>query len=373
MRERNRVEPWKRPTLFIKIFLFFTLLSPILSCGQVKLDSGGEESSPDFYSPVKSLSTPWSERRSAFQTKRIEARSSWHEFEPSWENEFREAAALLPGKLELVTYPSGPLTLKAGLYVPEEETNGEPAKHPALVYLHGGFSLSVEDLLSCYEFIEAGFVVMAPAYRGENGLPGKNELFLGEVDDAAAAARWLAKRPEVDPERIYAFGHSAGGGIAALLSLVDDVPLVHAGSSGGLYSAETFQEWKSVGVVPFDPTDLAECQNRILIGNVRWMKRPHWAYVGSDDDGCRAAAEILEAEAGSEGKSDLLKIKTIPGDHFESLDGALSDYLREIRREESAAGAERQKQIQANLKRMFHRLDAGEIETSTDVSAPLPE
>ena len=99
--------------------------------------------------------------------------------------------------------------------------------------LRSGFPLN-----DCLPFLAAGFAVMTPTLRGENGNPGSFELFYGEVDDAEAAVRFLAAQPRIDSKRIYTFGHSVGGGISALLSLRPEIPVRKGGSSGGLYSRD---------------------------------------------------------------------------------------------------------------------------------------
>jgi dipeptidyl aminopeptidase/acylaminoacyl peptidase len=99
------------------------------------------------------------------------------------------------------------------------------AKRPAIVWIAGGFDWGVGDSWtpqprnndqSARAFRDAGIVLMMPALRGSNGNPGQNECGLGEVDDAIAAADYLASRPDVDPARIYLGGHSTGGTIAVL-------------------------------------------------------------------------------------------------------------------------------------------------------------
>jgi hypothetical protein len=49
-----------------------------------------------------------------------------------------------------------------------------------------GTSLGNGDLHDVQPFIDAGWTVLAPTYRGENGNPGTIELWLGEVQDAAS-------------------------------------------------------------------------------------------------------------------------------------------------------------------------------------------
>src|SRR5688572_18252408 len=66
-------------------------------------------------------------------------------------------------------------------------------RRPAIVWAHGGFGGIGEyywkpqpagNDQTPKAFLDAGFVVMLPSWRGENENPGKFELFYGEVDDA---------------------------------------------------------------------------------------------------------------------------------------------------------------------------------------------
>jgi dienelactone hydrolase len=168
---------------------------------------------------------------------------------------------------------------------------------------------------------------MTPMLRAENGNPGNFELLLGEVEDAAAAVRWLASRPDVNSERIYAFGHSVGGGVAALLSLRAGLPLRHTGSAGGLYAASVFDDWRDI--VPFDPQRAGERELRLLLGNLRWMRHPHIAFLGASDT-LLLSREIALRELG--GTKTQLRIEVVPGDHFSSLPAAVKAYLRVIER-----------------------------------------
>jgi acetyl esterase/lipase len=227
-----------------------------------------------------------------------------------------------PANVKEVAYTSGSLPLKAWVYVPPRPTK---EKLPALVYFHGGFAFGPDDLEDCDPFMDAGFVVMCPMLRGENGNPGNFELFLGEVEDGKAAVKWLANQPYVNKDRIYAFGHSAGGGVSALLSLMDDVPLQHGGSSGGLYDVGTFDGWSKF--VPFDLTRPDERQLRVLLGNLRHMRHPHYAYIG---DGDSLQANVPKARREIAENSAKLKVNQVPGDHFRSLRPAILAYLKVV-------------------------------------------
>jgi dienelactone hydrolase len=109
----------------------------------------------------------------------------------------------------------------------------KPAKkHPAIIWIVGGFSNSIgetawedappENDQSARAFRKAGIVLMFPSFRRGNDNPGFKEGFLGEVDDVLAAADFLAKLDYVDPQRIYLGGHSTGGTLALLVAASSD-------------------------------------------------------------------------------------------------------------------------------------------------------
>ncbi len=223
----------------------------------------------------------------------------------------------VPEGITQVLYPSGSLTLKAWLAKPRNAQSTAPA----VVYFHGGFAFGTEEFSDCQPFLDAGFVVMIPTFRGENGNPGTFELLYGEVEDAQEAVLWLASQPDINKNRIYTFGHSIGGGISALLSLWDDIPVRIGGSSGGLYPKDVFYGWKDF--VPFDLNSEKETSLRLLIGNIRFMKRRHIAYLGREDS---LANVIPAAEAEIKQSGAPLTIKTVAGDHFSSLEPAVSSF-----------------------------------------------
>jgi pimeloyl-ACP methyl ester carboxylesterase len=122
----------------------------------------------------------------------------------------------------LVAYPSSVGRLPAYLSRPPNRS----AKHPAIIWLVGGFSNSIGSVAwekapldndqSASAFRRNGIVTMYPSLRGGNQNPGSVESFYGEIDDVMAAAAYLKTVEFIDPDRIYLGGHSTGGTLALL-------------------------------------------------------------------------------------------------------------------------------------------------------------
>ncbi|HVH98895.1 MAG TPA: CocE/NonD family hydrolase [Enhygromyxa sp.] len=231
-----------------------------------------------------------------------------------------------PGVAKTV-YTSGELQLAAWYATPLGASGSRTV--PALIYFHGDFAFGPDDFEAVRPFVEQGYLVMTPMLRGENGNPGDFELLWGEVDDARAAVEWVAALPQVDRSRIYAVGHSIGGGIAAMLSLYPELPLRATASVGGIYMPETFGRWaqseQNRELVRFDPSDPDEIELRTLGPNLPWMIHRHIAYVGKDDPWFVRNAGELEARAWSMGKPFERVI--VDGDHGSSLPVALAAFL----------------------------------------------
>jgi dipeptidyl aminopeptidase/acylaminoacyl peptidase len=111
-----------------------------------------------------------------------------------------------------VAYPSGDLTVRGFLFLPSGSGPG-----PAVVFNHGGVSGVSEDMKRrSHDLAGLGYVVMAPAYRGEGSSEGVVEVAKGEVDDVLAAAELLSHHPRVDAHRIAVTGSSHGALISVL-------------------------------------------------------------------------------------------------------------------------------------------------------------
>jgi acetyl esterase/lipase len=135
--------------------------------------------------------------------------------------------------------PEGATPLLLDLYLPAEAPAGRG--FPAVVHFHGGgwrtgerssLGPAVDGLgLSPIEqLVNAGFIVASADYRLSTAA-----TFPAQLLDAKAAVRWLrahAAEYNVDPERIFAWGDSAGGHLASLVGLTAGAKEFQAGAAG---------------------------------------------------------------------------------------------------------------------------------------------
>jgi alpha/beta superfamily hydrolase len=195
------------PLLFMKAAIFPLLLAAILAaCDNSSKPPQTEE--PKKEAPkLQTLG----EARQGFSTKLLR------------KEHMGKAPEAPPATLfQLVRY-SSPIGKLAAYVSPKP---AQPGKHPAILWIVGGFSNSISPVAwtpspakndqSASAFREAGVIMMYSSLRGGNDNPGAMEGFYGEVDDVLAAADYLAKLDYVDPQRIYLGGHSTGGTLALL-------------------------------------------------------------------------------------------------------------------------------------------------------------
>ena len=138
-----------------------------------------------------------------------------------------ELASAVVVRQDLPYYAPGGHRLSLDIYVPPGGTSAPVAGRPAILAIHGGSWIAGSKRLfrpslrnphpTAIRLAEAGFVVVAADYRlARPGAPS----WPSACDDLREAVRWIrrhARALEVDPDRIAAYGQSAGGHLAALL------------------------------------------------------------------------------------------------------------------------------------------------------------
>lgn len=292
---------------YFKTFVQFGLfLSCCLNCSDIK-ETG--------------IKNKYLEEWKQFNTELIKQEKSFQKFE-EFENKRKN--------IQLVKYQSDSLELKGLLNTQNIDSLN---KKPVIVYFHGGFALSYRAMENTQLFTDAGFIVFAPSYRGENGNPGYFELFMGEVLDAKAAINWISNKEFVDEENIYIFGWSVGGGIALNLSLHEDIPVKLGGSSAGIYDYDLIKSWATEDdmiVFPYDYTNKRENYFRLPLYNLQSIVRPHFTYIGEDDDYDFFKSLKDSLYSGNNLKMKLIKLE---GNHVSSLPVAIDRFLAEVEKQ----------------------------------------
>jgi acetyl esterase/lipase len=171
-----------------------------------------------------------------------------------------------------VTYETilGYRPLKLDLYLPSAKLPAQPL--PLVVWVHGGgweqgnprVDWTYGDWTQVLARLSArGYVVAGVTYRFRAEAP-----FPAQIDDIHAALRFLRKnaaRWGIDPSRVYIWGLSAGGHLAAL---------------AGTESATAAAEERVEGVADwFGPTDFSTF-------DTKGPKNTIGAFLGCPDSGC---------------------------------------------------------------------------------------
>jgi len=156
-------------------------------------------------------------------------------------------------RTEKVTFTSNGETIVGTLYLPEAS-----GKHPAVVT--DGPLTSVKEQATgnhARAMAERGFVALAFDHRffGESGgSPRQYESPSAKIEDLHAALDFVAKRPEVDDDRVAVLGVCAGAGYAAGVVATDPRVRAFGTVAGFFHDAVQQRSWMGER---FDPA-LAE-------------------------------------------------------------------------------------------------------------------
>jgi dienelactone hydrolase len=231
--------------------------------------------------------------------------------------------ARVPARVRLLTYTSGDLELAC--YVDDEPVGG--AKLPAVLFLHGGCAMGGDDLEMPQPYRDAGFIVMVPVLRGENGQPGIFTGFYDEVDDVLAAANALADLPYVDDKRLYLAGHSAGGTLAMLAAMASQRFRAAAPISGSCNNMNR-DEW----LTPFDTSDIRESEMRSPVVYASSFKCPVRIYYGHQELWAVSDSGTTAARAKQAGLD--VEVNVVPGDHMSCVPEAMRRSIEFFRQQQ---------------------------------------
>jgi carboxymethylenebutenolidase len=110
------------------------------------------------------------------------------------------------------------------LTIPPSATD---TRRPALLLVYEIFGMNAEMRRVARDLAAEGYVVLIPDLFDRGARPlciarAVHAISKGEgqpLDDLEAARRWLAARPEADPERMGVIGFCMGGGFALVLAM----------------------------------------------------------------------------------------------------------------------------------------------------------
>jgi dipeptidyl aminopeptidase/acylaminoacyl peptidase len=134
--------------------------------------------------------------------------------------------------LTRVSYESDGLTVFAYVYAPAKTTG----RLPVVVFNRGSYTWKEfvgEYLTTWHRLASAGFIVVAPMYRGSGGAAGRDELGGADLNDLLNTASLLSQLPYADVERVFMYGESRGA-IMTYQAIRDRYPMRAAAVYGGI-------------------------------------------------------------------------------------------------------------------------------------------
>jgi dipeptidyl aminopeptidase/acylaminoacyl peptidase len=292
--------------------LWLTVPMVILGCG---VPHASDTELPRAAPGMELQSEDYARARSRFRTKLVR-----HGPAPQHGETLK-----MPSDAEEVEYGSGDLRLKAYLSRPANDGR----TRPGVLVLHGGFAYGEGQWKMARTFRDAGFVVMMPVLRGENGQTGDFTLFYDEVNDVLAAANTLAALPSIDARRIYVCGHSVGGTLTLLTAMASN-RFRAASSLSGSPDLESYLRVSRVQV-PFEASDTREIRLRSPVAYATSFKCPVRLFCGDEEFWLQSSTQrtaILAKQSGIDAEAI-----EVSGDHFSSMSEAIRQTIDFFRRQ----------------------------------------
>lgn len=147
-------------------------------------------------------------------------------------DEYQLARADAKFRLTQVSYASDGLTVFAYVYAPIAKPTHSL---PVVVFNRGSYvwkQFVGEYLTTFHRLASAGFLVVAPMYRGSGGSAGRDELGGADLDDLLNTTCLLQQLPIADRENVFLYGESRGG-MMTYQAIREQYPMRAAAVYGG--------------------------------------------------------------------------------------------------------------------------------------------
>ncbi|GEM_PF-301083 len=228
-----------------------------------------------------------------------------------------------PPGAQRITYAGGPDgSLQLVAWVNDYEPSDQ--LRPGVLFLHGGNATGDGHWQLMKPYADAGFVVMLPSFRGENGQPGDYSGFYDETSDALAAARHLESLPGVDNNRLYLAGHSNGGTLALLASMAEPMFKASVPMSAGVDAWRYFGRFDEE--IRFDPHNPQEFIMRSSVCFGHSLKCPTLLLRGKEERPFDRNHQLTIERGRAAGMR--VDHRLLPGNHNGVVPGAVVESIR---------------------------------------------
>jgi len=226
------------------------------------------------------------------------------------------------------------------------EADPTRSRRPAVVYCRGSYVQQNQVAAGVpvfHRLAEAGFVVVAPQYRGSEGGEGRDEMGGADVEDVLAALRLAAGLAGVDEKSLYLYGESRGG-MMTYQALRDGARVRAAATVGAFTDLDTLfrDDPRSAGMAPLIWPDWDSLAAGIATRRsaLRWSDRlrtPLLLLHGGNDDRARPwHSERLAAALRRRGTPHALHVLAgaghVIGERSRERDSLVVDWFRRHRR-----------------------------------------
>lgn len=155
---------------------------------------------------------------------------------PGQRSDYERALADARFRMLRVIYPSDGLDVLAFVYRPSTATD----RLPVIVYNRGSWvrqNAAPELLVTFHRLASAGFLVVAPMYRGSEGTAGRDEMGGADLADLMNVQTVIASLDYADEANLFLYGESRGG-MMTLQALRDGFPARAAATFGAFTDLE---------------------------------------------------------------------------------------------------------------------------------------
>ncbi len=177
--------------------------------------------------------------------------------------------------LEKLAYASDGLRVVAYRYAPARAL---ASRRPLVIYNRGSWVAGDQAPVLAPLFrrlARAGFVVLAPQYRGSDGGEGRDEMGGADVDDVLNLLPLAAQLPSTDTSRIFMYGESRGG-MMTMQAIRRGMPLLAAATVGAFsdFEATIAADERSRAAAPMIWSDFDSRREEIAESRsaIRWAE-----------------------------------------------------------------------------------------------------